>query len=294
MGIGTALEKQVKVLEQIRDRLPPASIPDPYSPSLNYLNLSAGVFKQWRKDIARNAESLGKSLAGILNTYSDIGKTTQFTAPTITEKELSDAFSQANPPFDRSTFDRFTGKTKDKLILFAPNGVPPTTEAPPGHSWWSETTETEKNGSYFQKITGSNFYHVDPEDNSAIMNAAEQTKVDLLYNVYTPDLGITTWSTYRENHDSQLRSIGYELGGKLFWLNEMLNPDMTKTLGPLPNVVPTQIVDENQYIISIDFPLKEGASKYFCVYAMHVEIDFKKGAAKFANRILELKAQLIS
>ena len=293
MGIASALERQAKVLEQIRDRLPPVSIPsDPYSQCLNYLNLSASVFKQWRKDIARNAESLGKSLAGILNSYSDIGTGKQFTAPTISEKELTAAFSQTNPTFDRATFDRFTGKTKDKLILYAPNGEPATTEAPPGHSWWSETVENK--GSYFQKITGSNFYHVNPQHTSSILKALEQTRVDLLYNVYTPELGITTWSTYRENHDSQLRSIGYELGGKLFWLNEMLNPDMTKTLGPLPNVVPTLKVDEKQYIISIDFPLKDGQNTYFCVYAMHVEIDFKKGTAEFANRILELKAQLVA
>jgi hypothetical protein len=311
-------EQQIRVLEQIRDKMPaqaappapPAPVtptasaavpagppspaappPDPYSVFLNYLQLSSDVFQQWRADIKKNADSLGESLAAIINAYTATGKDKQFTAPTIDKKDLTAAFAKDNPPFDKATFDRFTGKTKDQMIIYAPNGLPPTTEAPPGHSWWSKTVE--KNGSFFQKITGSNYYHVNPLDTPTILTAMAQTQVDLLYNVYTPELGITTWSMYRENHDSMLRSIGYELGGKLFWLNEMLNPDMTRTLGDLPNVVPTQNVDKNQYIISIDFPLKEGSNTYFCVYAMHVEIDFKKGKATFANRILELKAQKI-
>lgn len=293
MGIGSVLEEQVEVLRQIRDRLPSqAPPPDPYAVFVNYLNLSSSTFKQWRKDIAKNAESLGKGLANILNQYSAIGEDKQFAAPAVTEKELTAAFSKPDAPFDRATFDRFTGRTKDQMIIYAPNGQPPSTEAPPGHSWWSETTEI--NGRFFQKITGSNYRHINPLNTPAILSAMAETKVDLLYNVYTEDLGITTWSMYRENHDSMLRSIGYELGGKLFWLNEMLNPDMTRTEGLLPNVVPPQNVDKNQYIISIDFRLTEGPSTYFCVYAMHVEIDFKKGAAQFANRILELKAQLIS
>ncbi len=291
MGIASALEKHVKVLEQIRDRLPNQAPEDPYAVFINYLNLSSGVFSEWRKGMKDHAASLGASLAAILNKYDKIGKG-QFIAPRISEEELTKAFSQEHPPFNRDTFDRFTGKTQDKLILYAPGGKPPITEPPPGHSWWSKSIESD--GSYFQKITGSNYSHVDPTDTNAVLEALAKTQVDLLYNVYTPTLGITTWSMYRENHDSQLRSIGYELGGKLFWLNEMLNPDMTKTLGPLPNVVPPQIVDEKQYIISIDFPHKDGQNTYFCVYAMHVEIDFKKGTAEFANRILELKAQLIS
>jgi hypothetical protein len=287
-------EQQIRVLEQIRDNLPmqaPAAATDPYAVFQNYLNLSSSKFAEWRQGLRDHASSFGHDLAAILNKYNKIGAKTQFTAPKISEDELSNAFSQENPPFNRATFDRFTGKTADKLILFAPGGQPPTTEAPPGHSWWAETVEN--NGSYFQKITGSNYYHVDPTDTKAVLQATSKTQADLLYNVYTPELGITTWSMYRENHDSHLRSIGYEVNGKLFWFNEMLNPDLTKTLGPLPNVVPPQVVDENQYIISIDFLHKEGENTYFCVYAMHIEFDFDKGTAEFANRILELKAHLI-
>jgi hypothetical protein len=99
---------------------------------------------------------------------------------------------------------------------------------------------------------------------------------------------------FRENHDNQLRSIGYEVDGSLLWINEMLNPDGTKTIGQLPNVQPPQIVTANQFIVSIDFVLKEGTDTYFCVYALHIDFDFKKCSAEFAGRILEMKNLLIS
>ena len=314
-------EQQIRVLEQIRDRLsgrssgpagssgstapgaslaPPApstsptsdllaELPDPYKAYLVNMQLSAPVFKEWRQDFARCADGLSKSLARIFNKYRDLG---HITPPEISEEELREALSQSNPPYSSATLQRFTGKTEDNLVLYAPGGQPPTTAAPPGHSWWGEAME--QNGIVFQKITGSNYRHTDPEDSRVIWGDLAQTQVDLICNAYIPELGFVSWSMFRENHDNELRSIGYELKGKLLWINEMLNPDGTKTLGPLPNVVPPQVVTPNQLIISIDYPHTEGDNTYFCVYALHIDIDFEKCSAKFAGRILEMKSQLVS
>jgi hypothetical protein len=318
-------EQQIKVLEQIRDRMssappspappaaasaappPPATaapaagasapvapgvlaaLPDPYASFANYIQLSAPVFTKWRKDFAKCADGMSKSLAAIFKEYRTIG---HITPPEITEAELFEALSQTKPTFNRASFDRFTGKTLDNLVLYAPQGEPPTTAAPPGYSWWGETTED--NGNFYQKITGSNYQHNNPADSAALWVAMSKVQADMIYNAYVPDVGIVSWSMYRENHDNQLRSIGYEVNGKLLWINEMLNPDGTKTTGPLPNVVPTQVVTPNQLIISIDFLLQEGKDTYFCVYALHIDLDFAKCSAKFAGRILELKSHLLT
>ena len=301
-------EQQIRVLEQIRDHLTGGSVgggakpagmpgsggagasvqlPDPYSAFTNYFQLSAPVFAKWREDFARCSDGMAKSLARILNKYRMIGF---FTPPEITEEELRDALSQTKPKFDRNTLDRFTGKTESQLSLYAPPDGNPV-NAPPGFSIWAKAREQD--GKFTQKITGSNFSHTHPEDSKGVWDAMAKTQVDLIYNAYTPEVGIVSWSMFRENDDNQLRSIGYEVNGKLLWINEMLNPDGTKTVGKLPGIVPEQIVTPNQYIISIDFLQEEGKDKYFCIYALHIDLDFDKCSAKYGGRILEMRHKLL-
>ncbi len=169
-------------------------------------------------------------------------------------------------------------------------------QAPPVYSIWGRQEQVSGPGpyvSYQQKITGSNYHHIDPYDNLAIWKALSQTQIDLTFNAWTKDLGFLTWSSYRENHDNQLRSWGYEMNGKVLWFNQMLNPDFTQTVGPLP-IQPPMIVTKDQLIVSIDFVLPEGGKTYFCVYALHINFNFQKCSAEFAGRILKMKNELVT
>lgn len=289
-------EQQIRVLEEIRDKVADMSalLPDPYAEMMPRLQLSADFITTSRQNLGKCADKIGKDIADILNEYRNTG---HFVAPQVTAQEVASALSDP-PKFDRASLDRFTGPTLGDLRVITPGETGPLAiiQAPPVHSVWGKVEQMSGPGpytSYQQKITGSNYFNIDPFDNMAIWKALSKTQVDLTYNAWTKDLGLLTWSSYRENHDNQLRSWGYDMKDKILWFNQMLNPDFTQTIGPLP-IQPPQIVTKNQLIVSIDFVLNEGGKTYFCVYALHINFNFPKCSAEFAGRILKMKNELLT
>lgn len=292
-------EQHVRVLEEIRDKVATMGdvenlLPDPYAEMMNRLQLSADFITTSRQNLGRCADKISKDMADILNQYRSTG---HFVAPQVSAQEIADAMTNP-PPFDRSSLDRFTGPTIGDLRVITPGETGPlgTIQAPPVYSIWGKAEEVPGPGpyvSYQQRITGSNYRLIDPNDKMAIWRALSKTQADLIFNAWTKDLGFLTWSSYRENHDNQLRSWGYEMNGKLLWFNQMLNPDSTQTIGPLP-IQPPQIVTKDQLIVSIDFVLNEGGKTYLCVYALHINFNFQKCSAEFAGRILKMKNELLT
>jgi len=292
-------EQQIRVLEEIRDKVADAReleelFPDPYAEMMSRLQLSADFITTSRLNLAKCADKISKNIADILNQYRNTG---HFVAPEVSAQEIAAALTNP-PPFDRSTLDRFTGPTLGDLRVITPGETGPLAviQAPPVHSVWGVQEQIPGPGpyvSYQQKVTGSNYRLIDPNDNLGIWKALSKTQVDLTFNAWTKDLGFLTWSSYRENHDNQLRSWGYEMNGKILWFNQMLNPDFTQTIGPLP-IQPPQIVTKDQLIVSIDFILNEGGKTYFCVYALHINFNFTKCSAEFAGRILKMKNELLT
>src|SRR5947207_272921 len=284
-------EQQIRVLEEIRDKVANMGnveglLPDPYADMMGRLQLSADWVTTARQNLGRCADKIGKDVADILNKYRSLG---HFVTPEISADEIAAALSNP-PPFHRETLDRFTGPTIGDLRIITPSetGPPIIIQAPfLVQSIWGRQEQRTDPGPYIwyeQKITGSNFRLIDPYDNVAIWKALSQTEADLIYNAWTKELGFLTWSAFRENHDNQLRSFGYEMNGKLLWFNQMLNPDFTQTIGPLPGIQPPQVVTKDQLIVSIDFVQPEGAKTYFNVYALHINFDFQKCKAEFAGR----------
>ncbi len=292
-------EQQIRVLEEIRDKVASMGdvdrlLPDPYAEMMSRIQLSADFISTSRQNLGRCADKISKDMAGILNQYRSTG---HFVAPEVSAQEIADALTNP-PPFNRESLDRFTGPTIGDLRVITPGETGPLAviQAPPVYSIWGRQEQVSGPGpyvSYQQKITGSNYHHIDPYDNLAIWKALSQTQIDLTFNAWTKDLGFLTWSSYRENHDNQLRSWGYEMNGKVLWFNQMLNPDFTQTVGPLP-IQPPMIVTKDQLIVSIDFVLPEGDKTYFCVYALHINFNFQKCSAEFAGRILKMKNELVT
>ena len=292
-------EQQIRVLEEIRDKVATMSdvdrlLPDAYAEMMNRLQLSADYFATARQNLGRCADKISKDLADILNQYRDIG---HFVAPVISPEEIAAALTNP-PPFSRESLDRFTGPTIGDLRVITPGDTGPfgNIQAPPVYRVWGPAVQKSGPGpytSYQQKITGSNYRLIDPNDNLTVWKELAAVQVDQIFNAWTKELGLVTWSSYRENHDNQLRSWGYEMNGKLLWFNQMLNPDFTQTIGPLP-IQPPLIVTKEQLIISIDFVLQEGGKTYFCVYALHINFNFQKCSAEFAGRVLKMKNELLA
>jgi hypothetical protein len=292
-------EQQIRVLEEIRDKLKQpqsAAKTDPYEELNSRLILSADTFHTWRENFARCSSKLSRDIANAFNEYRLIG---HLKAPKITPKEVHDALHQIKGPFHRVSFDRFTGPALGDLRIYAPQPHPaPPLElaAPPLYSVWGETKENPK-GRFTQKITGTNVDYVSPDDAAKLNKYLSNVAVDLTFNAYSKDLGIVSWASFFQNHSNQLRAIGYEMNGRLLWINQLLDPDMKPTVGLLEQGgFPGHdfFIIKDQFILSIDWAEKIEGKQCFCVYAMHINFDFEKCSAKFAGRILKLRNQLIS
>ena len=264
---------------------------DPYSEFLNYLQLSSDAFNSWRRDLHRCLPSFSQALADILNRYKDIG---QFSAAPVSGPEI--AASILNPtPFQPAFLDRFTGPTKGDSRVFSPGngGRPVESKAPIDYSTWAAPTgRLSRHGEYLQKVSASGHGIIDPNDSAQIWKARANGQVDLFVNAYAPNLGIVNWSSFFQYQQLHMRAIGYEMNGRLLWFNQMLNSDMTQTLGPAPGQ-PDVIITRDSFLVSVDFALKEGSKTYFCVYGLYIKFDFQNGGAVLSGPVFKMKNELM-
>ena len=288
-------EQQIRVLEQIRENLsrkpkPGAGLADPYDEIMARLNLSKDAFEKWRDGFQRHANTLGRDIAHAFNQYRSVG---HFEADEVTPAQVRKAIGQTAPEFHRRIYDMFTGPAEGDLRLYHPHPEgPPTEIAVPGkvHSIWGEVRE--QSGEFKQRITGANKEYVDPDDLPKVVELLEKEQVDLIFNAYTKDLGMVSWSIFYQNHRNQLRSIGYEIAEKkLMWVNQLLDPDLKPTLGPLPS---GGNVRENQFVLSIDAERVIDGERRFEVYAMHLDLNFEEGRATFAGPILKMLNKVVA
>jgi hypothetical protein len=271
---------------------PADEVKDPYNEIMHRLYLSEDAFERWRNGFKTHSQAFARDIAKYFNQHREAGHVKGLE---VKAEDIERALSNPYADFDRRSFDRFTGKALGDLRIHRFTKESPKTllefPAPPVHSIWGETRE--HNGEFKQRITGSNVsgHYVDPDDNDAIWENLRNVHVDLTFNAWNKELGIVSWSSFYQNHSNQMRSIGYEVGPFLLWVNQLLDPDMTPTLGPLP-IPPFDdplVVRKDQLILSCDFETDEGGKRYFNVYAMHIDFDFEKGTAKFAGPILKMK-----
>ena len=264
---------------------------DPYSEFLNYLHLSIPSFNLWHQNLIRSLPELTDWLANILNNHKDVG---HFSLAPVTSAEISSAI--LNPrPFDPIYFERFSGPTKgDSRVFTVVNGGPPVeAKAPVDYSTWDQPFrspgDTRK---YIQKIAASGRGVIYPEDSRQIWHARQNRQVDIFLNAYLPEAGIVNWSSFFQYQQLHMRAIGYEMNGRLLWFNQMLNSDMTQTIGPIPGQ-PGIIIGKDAFLVSVDFVLPEQSKKYFCVYGLYIDFDFNKGTAALVGPVFKMKNEFL-
>jgi len=293
-------EDQIRVLRQIRDNLSSrsaagsgVSIVDPFAEIRDKLQLSKDVFDKWRADFARCADRLAPDVARILNGFRTFkhkaGGDSLLKPPEITPEEVAAALKTPRSSFDRVTLDRFTGPALGDLRVYtAPEAPPEERAAPPVFSVWGPAREGPK-GEWRQRITGSRSY-IDPDDVPTVAQLLTEEKIDLTFNAYSEDLGFVSWAIFYQNHKNQLRSIGYEMNGKLLWINQLLTPELRPLLGDVELAsVGKKFIPENQFVVSVDYLEQSGGKTYFDVQAMHMNFDFKNCTVEFAGPILQMK-----
>jgi hypothetical protein len=263
-------KRQLDVLGDIRDAIQNKPRVDPYQEYFHRLELSQDAFAQWRDDLSRCAEQAGEDIGNAFNRYRTVG---HFEAPELDVDQVREALKKPLD-FHRDLFDMFTGPARGDLRIYRPQrrGEPTEEKAPAVHSIWGPVVE--KDGRLAQKITGSNYDYFEPESRK-IPRLVAAEKVDLIFNTYTADQGALSWSSFYQNHDNQMRSIGYDLGERLLWINQFMTPDMKP-------------IKDDQFVLSIDFAEEDKDQRRFLVYAMHLDFDFATGKAKFAGPILKM------
>ena len=267
---------------------------DPYEEIVHRLHLCKDTFDTWRTHFADNSRAFAKDIAKAFNKYRSLG---HLKAPEVDPDAIETALGQPHAPFNRESFDRFTGPALGDLRIYRPHagdsGVDEVA-APPVHSIWGMTRED--GGKYIQRITGSNRDYVRPESLPDVFKGLAAVELDLTLNGYTPELGMVSWVSFYQNHSNQMRSIGYELGDRLLWVNQLLQPDMTPTVGPMHvGGLPGDpvIIRENQLVLSLDWATEENDQRWFNVYAMHIDFDFDRGRAQFAGPILKMVNEVV-
>jgi hypothetical protein len=92
-----------------------------------------------------------------------------------------------------------------------------------------------------------------------------------------------------------MRSLGYNLNGKLLWINQFLEEDMIPMVRALDLGLPggPVVIRKDQLILSIDQETPAGHERYFDVYAMHIDFNFANGTAKLAGPVLKQRNKVV-
>jgi hypothetical protein len=284
-------------LYEIRDVLldmqhPEAGRVDPYEEMRNRLNLCVELFTYWKDYFKKNSATLSQNIAECFNRH----RTLDFDSPELNPAELQDAFEHPERLFNRQIFDMFTGPAVADLKIFRVDQNeenPDMITAPTSYSIWGEVKE--ENGAFTQRITGSNFGFVDPTSLPDVWRNLEAGKLDVYFNAYLKNLGIVSWTTFYQNHKNQMRSLGYDLNGKLLWINQFLESDMIPMVRDLDLGLPggPVAIRKDQLILSIDKETRDRSERYFDVYAMHIDFNFTNGTAKLAGPVLKQRNKVV-
>jgi len=269
-------EQQIRILEEIRNKLgpqaPPAGAPpQPVTTGTDGLKPGGNPFDDLWKRINENtmrlrylrfgfqtcAKKLGTDIAKAYEQYNGHG---DFTAPpSITEEALQKAFAQGlRPSFKSAGLESFPAKWKglNRLYDFKTKNEIPTKEAP----WfmtWEKGKETD--GVYIQNVVGSQEKHY----TSDALPALSERKVDLALNVYRSDIGITGWLTTWVLFPTEMALISYEIEqGCFLWIGQVL----TRDLQIPPNL-------DNLFWIFLEWIAPGDKPNYF-MYGLQFNISF--------------------
>lgn len=238
-------EQQIRILEEIRDKLkpqaaagavaqtgaPPAPVPgespasapsgNPFDDLWKRLDTNTMRLRYLRLGFQSCAKELGTEVAKAYEQFRDYG---DFGAPpSITEQSLQKAFSQGfRRPFKSAGLESFPGQWQgiNRLYDFQTKTEIKTGE-PPWFMTWEKGTETPD--LYIQRVVGSQEKHY----SSDALPDLSQRKVDLALNVYRKDIGITGWLSTWVQFPSEMALIAYEIEqGCFLWIGQVLTRDL--------------------------------------------------------------------
>lgn len=228
---------------------------DPYYPLLMHAEDYTDMYLKWRRGFRKCSEQLSTTFADQFNSHLGVG---EFPGLEIDGKELKAIFERDIKPFDSDTFERYKGQAKGTFRTYELGTHKEIAVADLYSHWRPETLLV--NGRHAKKVLGSFAGYFDPHD----LPDLSENKVDIIFNSYRPDVGLTSWVEIYQNQRQQRTSFAYKLPHR----HEILWFVKDVSLGG------QSLVNNNIYMASHEWKgHHQGKVAYFMV-AFFYDIDF--------------------
>jgi len=260
-------ERQIRVLEQIRDRLAKEKPPVSSTPASAFDEIAQRIqankvrLKYLRQGFQLCSERLAADVSNAYAKYRDLG---EFQAIKVTRAELQHAFKQGTHiNFDPAGLESFPGRWKGANRKYDFSGKEIEADVAVWNMSWEKGALS--NDGYVQTVVGSKIKHF----SSANLPPLSEKKVDLALNVYQKDIGITGWLSAWVEFRNELALIAYELQqGTFLWIGQVLS----ETLEP--------VMGDKVFWMFLEWFVPGPPKPTYYMYGLMFEIDFDECQAK--------------
>ena len=172
---------------------------------------------QWRRNIARCSDELSRAIADSFNHWAYHGRCPK---PPIYPVALQTVLQQTVPfPGARDPFNLFSGRAQG-VNYFYDLATAREVRQFTNFTHWDSAIHRE-DGSWIQHITVSERQFYTPGS----MPHPDRNKVDLIANLYRPDLGVTSWASLRRFAPVEIAFVHYEVAPEqALWVSKVM-PD---------------------------------------------------------------------
>jgi formylglycine-generating enzyme len=258
-------EQQIRVLEQIRDRVKELLVntlpeDDPFRELLKRKNEYTESYLKWRRGFSQCREVLAPFVAELFNSHLDMG---EFPGLAIDAEALKANFERQIGPFSQETFQRYTGPAYGEFFTYE-LGTLKELGAFALYSHWDPQI-LHLDGRRTKKIAGSFLKYIDPLD---LPDLSSKT-VDLILNSYREDVGLISWVEIYQGVRQQRTSFAYKLPHKheILWIVKDISLD-------------GKPIENNIFMFSHEWKGTIGEKVYYYMVAFFLEIDFEKNTVK--------------
>jgi hypothetical protein len=233
---------------------------DPFAPMLKNAENYTEMYLKWRRGFRKCAGELSAIFARQFNSHLHVG---EFPGLEIDPQALKASFEAERRTFDRKTFDRYAGKAAGTFRTYE-LGTNRELDKTVLYSYWRPETFWV-NGRHAKKISGSFAGYFDPH----ALPPLSEGKVDIIFNSFRDDVGLTSWVEVYQNQRQQRTSFSYKLphNYEILWLVKDVS------LGGQP-------VDNNVFMASHEWKGELNGKMCYFMVAFFYDIDFESCTAR--------------
>jgi hypothetical protein len=236
---------------------------DPFRPMLRHAEEYTEKYLAWRQGFRKCADVFA---AAVMGEYTRLASVGDFPDLPIDPVQLATIFRAEIKPFDEATFNRYGGPAAGTFRIYD-RATGKEVGSSVLYSYWSPTNLYVHNR-HAKKISGSDTRYYPPW---ALPELSEH-KVDIIFNSYCADVGLTSWVEIYQHGRQQRTSFAYKLPHKdeILWFVK----DVSKDGRPITN---------NVLMVSHEWKGPwQGKVAYFLI-GIFFEFDFTKCSARVSE-----------